>query len=50
MRIFILMDRYFKKVKKEIEKQLDNDVFFINNEEEVANNLNKILLKIIFIQ
>ena len=50
MCIFILMDRYLGKVKKEVEKQLDNDVFFVNNEEEVANNLNKILLKIISIQ
>lgn len=44
------MDRYLEKVKKEVEKQLENDVFFVNNEEEVANNLNKILLKIVFIQ
>ena len=44
------MDRYLEKVKKEVEKQLDNDVFFVNNEEEIANNLNKILLKTIFIQ
>ena len=50
MCIFILMNRYLEKVKKEVEKQLDNDVFFVNNEEEVANNLNKILLKTIFIQ
>ena len=27
MCIFILMDRYLEKVKKEVEKQLDNDVF-----------------------
>ena len=44
------MDRYLEKVKEEIEKQLNNDIFFVNNEEEIANNLNKILLKIIFIQ
>ena len=44
------MDRYLEKVKKEVEKQLDNDVFFVNNEEEIANNLNKILLKTISIQ
>ena len=50
MCIFILMDRYLEKVKKEVEKQLDNDVFFVNNEEEIANNLNKILLKTISIQ
>ena len=44
------MDRYLEKFKIEIEKQLNDNVFFINNEEEIVSYLDKILLKIIFIQ